>query len=234
MTMIARITAPCDRTGHAARRLLTAAFLLLTVTVPARADWTVAAYMGASFTRPSTLTITQGSGSREARGVHFDGRPFASPPYYGYRAGWRSREAFGIDVELIHLKVYAHAADLPPNVERFSMSHGLNLLLGNVTWRPAPQGRVQLEARAGAGVAIPHGESEIDGVAQEQYEVSSLALQGAAAIRLRLARQLGAFGEYKLTTAAPTVSVAGGRINGRYTSHHVAVGLEWVFSKRQD
>jgi hypothetical protein len=34
-----------------------------------------------------------------------------------------------------------------------------------------------------------------------------------------------AFVEYKLTTAAPAVSVASGTISGRYTSQHVAAGM---------
>ena len=55
MTMDARITAACDRTGHALLRALAAAFLLLTFVLPARADWTVAAYLGASLQTPDLL-----------------------------------------------------------------------------------------------------------------------------------------------------------------------------------
>ena len=227
--MAARITDACDRAGHTVARTLSAAVLLVALAAPATADWTVAAFIGASFTRPAALTLEQMSASTRSPDVHFAGKPFVSPPYYGYRAGWRPHGAFGVDAELIHLKVYARAGDLPPSVQRFSISHGLNLLFGDLTWAPRAHRRAHIELRAGAGVAIPHGESEIQHVTQEQYEVSSIALQGAAGLSVRVTRRLGAFGEYKLTTAAPAVSVAGGRINGRYTSQHAAFGLAWKF-----
>jgi lipid A oxidase len=227
--MAARIHNARDRAGHTVGRALSAALLLVALAAPANADWTVAAYIGASFTRPAALTLNQTPASTRIADVHFEGKPFASPPYYGYRAGWRRHGGIGVDAELIHLKVYARAADLPPIVQRFSVSHGLNLLLGDVTWAAPARRRAQFELRAGAGVAIPHGESEIQHVIQEQYEVSSLALQGAAGLSVRLTNRLSAFGEYKLTTAAPAVSVAGGHIKGRYTSQHAAFGLAWNF-----
>ncbi len=219
----------CDRPGHTIAGPAFTALFLVTLAAPARAEWTLAAYLGSSFTEPATLTLTQPSTSTRIPSVHFDAEPFASPPYYGYRAGWRGTRRFGVEAELIHLKVYAHRADLPLTVDRFSISHGLNLLLGNVTWRTRPERRVHLDVRAGAGIAIPHGESEISGVTREQYEVSSLALQAAAGPVVRLANHLSGFAEYKLTTAAPSVSVAGGHITGRYTSQHVAFGVAWIF-----
>ena len=75
--------------------------------------------------------------------------------YYGYRVLWtRLRQGrIGFEAELIHLKVYADTAapvsvrgrilDAPVDrtmrlgdvVERFSISHGLNLLFGNLVLR---------------------------------------------------------------------------------------------------
>jgi len=230
ITMMRTIAGTRDRPGHAVICLGGAALLLLLIAAsPARADWTLAAYLGSSFTQPATLTLVRGSASTRIPDVHFAAKPFVSPPYYGYRVGWRGRGALSVEAELIHVKVFARRTDLPAAVERFSISHGLNLVLGNVTWRARERGRAHFDIRAGAGVAIPHGESEIDGVAQEQYELSSLALQGGAALAVRLADHLDAFGEYKLTTAAPPVSVSGGHISGRYTSQHAAFGVSWTF-----
>ena len=110
-------------------------------------------------------------------------------------------------------------------VERFSISHGLNLLVGNVVWRQPIARRVRIAIRGGAGIAIPHGESRVNGVGQEQYEISSVALSGAVGPEFTLARHVRAFAEYKLSSAAPHVSVAGGTISGRYTSQHVAAGM---------
>lgn len=194
----------------------------------ARADWIASAYLGASFTAPAELTLDQPAADVHARfaDVHFDSKSFSSPPYYGYRILWTpAREPrAGIEAELIHLKVFARPASLGPSVERYSISHGLNLILGNVVWRQ-PLGTVRLVVRGGAGFAVPHGESRVDGIEQEQYEISSAAFQGAVGPEFALARHLRAFAEYKVTTAAPSVSVAGGSIHGRYTSQHLATGL---------
>jgi hypothetical protein len=74
-------------------------------------------------------------------------------------------------------------------------------------------------------VTIPHAESEIGGVTQGQYEWGSLALQAAIGTEVRVARRVRVLAEYKLTTSAPTVSVAGGTIQARYLSQHLAAGL---------
>lgn len=197
--------------------------------VPARAEWTAAAYLGASHTAPATLTVdlTSPQVHEVHDDVHFESRSFDSPQYFGYRGGWfPSADArIGIEGELTHLKVYAAEGALGPMVQRFSISHGLNLVLANVVWR-TPLGKgVQLTARAGAGFAMPHGESQILGVYQEQYEISSAAFQGAVGIEKRFRQHISAFGELKLTTASPKVHVSGGTIDGRYFSQHAAFGL---------
>ena len=96
---------------------------------------------------------------------------------------------------------------------------------GNVVWRQPLGTRARLAVRGGAGVSIPHGESRINSVNQEQYEISGLALEGTAGPEFQLGAHAGAFVEYKISTAAPRVSVSGGTIAGRYTSHHVAGGM---------
>jgi hypothetical protein len=202
---------------------------LLCWALPARADWTMAAFLGASHTNPATLELNlPASGIKHSfTSVSFDSESFESPPYYGYRLGWfpgRSSRV-GLEAELIHLKVFSNSASFSPIVQRFSISHGLNLLLGNVVWRLSRHARVGLQVRGGVGVAIPHGESVVLGIAQEQYEVSSIAVQGAAGPTVRVTRHLHAFGEFKVSSAAPNVSVAGGNVRGRYTSQHVAFGL---------
>jgi hypothetical protein len=206
-----------------------AAAFVAAAAIPVHGEWTAAAYLGASATAAAALTLDRPSAGvhLEWKHVPFESRSFASPPYYGYRLRWTpSREArAGVEAELIHLKVYARAGSLAPAVERFSISHGLNLILGNIVWRQ-PLGRgVRLAARAGAGVVVPHAESRVGGVDQEQYEISSAALQGAAGPEFAPTRHARAFVEYKVTTAAPTVGVAGGTIRGRYTSQHLAAGL---------
>jgi len=203
-----------------------AAAALLALPASASAEWYAQVYLGAGHTFPATLTLDQAASGVHSTftGVPLDGRSFETPPYYGYRGGWTSGR-LGFEAELTHLKVFARPGTLGPLVERFSISHGLNLLVGNAVWREPIARRVRIAIRGGAGIAIPHGESRIGGVDQEQYEVSSVALAGAAGVEFMLARHMQAFAEYKLSSAAPHVSVAGGTISGRYTSQHVAAGM---------
>ena len=201
--------------------------VLLASTQPARAEWTVAAYLGWNATAATTLTLDENGRATPFRDVTFDSRSLASPPYYGYRVRWlrwRGGQA-GVEAEFIHLKVYARAGTIGPPLERFSISHGLNLLLANAVWRQQVARGITLLLRGGAGVAVPHGESRVAGVDQEQYAISSAAWQAAAGPEFTTSAHTRAFVEYKITTAAPVVAVAGGTVAGRYTSQHLAAGL---------
>src|SRR5919108_6461247 len=174
-----------------ARIVLLSAVFLVSTPAAARADWTLAAYIGTAWTRSTTLTLDRGAlGQSTFTAVPFDSHSFEGPLYYGYRGGWFRRDSIaGIEGEAIHLKVFARPGALGPDVRRFSISHGLNLLFANAVLRQrvSPSRRVVATARLGAGFSVPHGESEIAGVEQQQYEVGSLALQAAGGVELRVA-----------------------------------------------
>jgi hypothetical protein len=240
--------------------LLTAAavILLLSSAPPAGADWVIAAFLGATRTGDATLRVEQPADGTavEARDVAFAGRAFESPFYYGYRVMWAParRDRFGVEAELIHLKVHADTAAivrtrgriggapgdrtirLAEIVERFSISHGLNLLLVNLVLRhplggdgPLRKRRFVLAIRAGAGPTLPHAESTIGGRTQEQYEWGRVAGQAAAGIECRVARDIAALVEYKLTATSQRVSVPAGTASATFVTQHVAAGLAWRF-----
>src|SRR6187401_3614290 len=81
----------------------------------ASAQWYVGLYLGAN--RTTTADITIDLPDRQTNltyeDVAFEARPFEAPQYYGYRVGkiLGAQKRFGIEVELIHLKVIAKAAD---------------------------------------------------------------------------------------------------------------------------
>ncbi len=225
------------------RQALLASVITISATPAAQAEWIIGAFAGTAHTVSSDVTLTPATGPPIVfHDVAFRGESFASPIYYGYRVGWfKSRAArVGVEAELIHLKVFAIVdrayatsgpgvtAKMSDVAQRLSMSHGLNLLLVNVVARRAlgATDRVQLMARGGIGPTLPHGESQIGGMFQEQYQWSSPALQASAGVLIHLTRILAATGEYKLTRAVPTIDVAGGgtaRIPA--LSDHLAVGL---------
>jgi len=214
----------------------------------ASAQWYVGLYLGANRTTKADITIDLPDRQTNLtyEDVAFEARPFAAPQYYGYRVGkiLGAQRRFGIEVELIHLKVIAKAADAYPvrgveqgatvdevsrmdaRVQRYSMTHGLNFGLVNfVIRRPLGNGRAVLVGRAGAGPTLPHAETTIATVPREQYEFGGLGVQLAGGVEFALGSRFSALGEYKFTRARPEIDVDGG--TGRMTArcHQMAFGL---------
>jgi hypothetical protein len=221
-----------------ARRLtpciLLAAALALGTPATANAQWYVGAYLGANATRPATvrLDLAEPPLALTYDDVHFAGRPFASPQYYGIRIGREVGRAgrFGVEVEFIHAKVIADPIDAI--VTRYAMSHGLNFLLVNLVARqPIAGGRAAFVARGGVGPTLPHAETTVFGVEREQYELGGVGWQAAAGVEVALARRLRVEGEYKFTFARPTITVAGGTGRTTAASHQVTFGLAVPFSR---
>jgi hypothetical protein len=114
----------------------------------------MAAYLGSAHTLASPVAISQPTlmTSLIFEGVRFEGRSFDPPLYYGGRGGYfmQSRPFLGIEAEFIHLKVFSNPAqqahvtgvhkgtpvdsELPLGeiVQRYSISHGVNLVLFNI------------------------------------------------------------------------------------------------------
>jgi hypothetical protein len=223
---------------------------------PAWADWTVAAYVGAASTRPAALALAQPALGTDLTiaPVAFRGESFTPPVYYGYRLGreWPGVPWLGIEAEFVHLKVYARTdrtarmegrwrgrpvdATMPIDdiVQAFSISHGVNLVLGNVVARlplgGAPAPRLRAAFRAGVGPTVPHAESTVEGVrAPEGYELGGPAWQAAAGLEARLTRGLFGVAEYKLTRTWQRATVAGGEATVTLVAHHAVFGLGWRF-----
>lgn len=238
------------------RVALLAGFLSLASCPPARADWTIAAFLGAGSTRPSSVRIDQPAfhTALTLDPIDYRGESFTSPVYYGYRVGWILPFAprLAVEAEFIHLKVFADTSAtvtvrgverdqtvnrqqrLDQTVQLFSISHGANFALANLVFRQPlvkhPRGdRVTVSARAGLGPTVPHAESTIDGAFQEQYELGSLGWQLAAGIEVRLMKGLHAIGEYKLTRTNQQVGVPGGHARTLLRTNHLVFGAGYRF-----
>jgi hypothetical protein len=172
------------------------------------------------------------------------------PPFYyaGRVAFFPASGWFGLEGELVHLKVVADTARqvrfegvvraeatdavrlLSSLVQRFSITHGVNLLLVNAVARRTAQvsgnlpPRWILTGRVGAGTSLPHPESTVDGLSLERYEWGSFSAQAAAGMELRLTTRLYLSGEYKLTRTAQDVSVAAGSARTPLVTHHAVAG----------
>jgi hypothetical protein len=218
----------------------------------------ITAYLGGTRTTSSSLTISQPAlGTRITfADVHFDGQSFDFPLYYGGRGSYfLPRLPFiGIEGEFIHLKVFADTRrrvqatgtfgraiinrELPLDqfVQRYSISHGVNLLLFNVAGRYGvqrspdhPAGRFILTGRFGIGPTFPHTETVIAGQKQEQYEVGRAAWQLAGGVEVHLWRGLYALGEYKFTRTRQRGKIFAGEAESLLRTHHGVFGLSYHF-----
>jgi lipid A oxidase len=238
---------------------LFAVLFLLVPVRPAGAEWVIAGYFGIAATSRTYLAVTQSASHTSVRfdPVDYEGRSFTLPPYYGYRGayffvspGW-----FGLEGEVIHMKVFARTGEIVPAsgtidgapiaaavpldglVQRFSISHGQNMLLVNAVARHAfgecgdfRTARLVALARVGAGPTLPHVESTIGGVADERYERGSFGFQAAGGVELLLWKKLHVLAEYKLTRCRQSVrAAAGASVETLLTSHHFVFGASWHF-----
>ena len=220
----------------------------------AEAQWYFAGYLGANSTRPAdvSLDVPAANLSMTFRDVEFDAHPFESPQYYGWRLGklFAAGGRVGVEFEFIHLKVIGvtdanYAVDtnngsvpFPPGapmnaiVERYSMTHGLNFVVGNLVVRqPLGSGRAAFVGRAGGGGTIPHTETTVLGGSVDKYEAGGFGFHAAAGLDVQLNGRLSFVAEYKFTRASPDISIAGGTGQTTAASHHVAFGLAFGLSR---
>ncbi len=228
---------------------------LLAICPPASAQWVASVYLGASHTQPAALTISQPALNTAVQfsDIAFAGRSFSPPLYYGYTVAHFWRERFGIEGELIHLKVYGQM-ERPATVEgavqgapasgrivpativaQFDITHGVNPIVANFVLRqgsgPGRDGRrrAYLLVRAGAGITVPHHENTVSGVHSEYYQPGRPVIQTGAGGELRLWRGLYASAQYKFTWTRQRVDVADGTASVALRSHHAALGFAWHF-----
>ena len=194
------------------------------------AEWIFAVYLGTAHTERAALAFSRPPVTFAS--VDFRAESWRPPLYYGYRVAFfpRPQSRLGVEGEFTHLKLYAVLPDRA-QVQRFSMSHGLNFVLVNIAARrtlpTSLRVPLRLTARAGAGPTVPHVESTIAGVPQEGYQAGSIALHTGGGVEIPVRRHVAVIAEYKLTRVHEDVAAAGGRARGVFLSHHATAGVAW-------
>lgn len=217
----------------------------------ATAQWAATGYIGVAHTLNSSLTIHQPALGTDIHfsNISYNGESFQPPLYYGVRGGHLFHRRWGAEIEFTHLKVFANV-DQPSTVtgtlngvpvdsrmvvntivQRFSISHGVNLLLANGVFRQElwhsnneEPGRMYFSLRLGAGATIPHAESTIQGRIDEHYQVGSTVFQFAGNIEFRVCKRLYWMGEYKFTRTHEEVGVNSGNAVTLLQSNHIVTG----------
>ena len=191
-------------------------------TSPAQ-QWRIAAGVGLALNAPLPLTIRQDSAATIRLRARFATHAFARPLYYLVRIE-RVRRERSWGAELVHHKLYLE--NKPPEVQRFDISHGFNLL--SVSYG-VERGRGF--GRFGLGAVLTHPENVIRGrtLAEPQHLLGGYYFSGPMAqLALGVAGgdRLGAFGETKLVGAHARVPVAGGSSQFWHLSAHAIGGLQ--------
>jgi hypothetical protein len=203
--------------------------LLATPGSVASAGWSLQLGFGGAWNAPMPLVIRQ-SGREDLRvTARYDARPLEAPPYYVVRIGrWAGDAEWSL--ELVHHKLYL--SNPPPDVDRFSVSHGYNLIL---LGRTLLLGR-GFRSRIGGGMVIAHPESRVRGEDLPEdggplgggYHLSGVA--ASADLEWPLRHRSGAFlsPEARLTAAWARVPVARGDADVPSVAVHgtLVVGFE--------
>ncbi len=184
-------------------------------------EWQNGGYFGIPYTYPSDIRFEKlGATDLTVHGVHWDGKPFKSPIYYGLRSiRWNGRQ--GTMVDFTHSKAIAQPDQSisfsgtrngrpagPPaatgaTFRHLEFSHGHNMLtlnrlfrLGQITPAILPY------VGAGFGASLPHTEIQFTDEEKRTYEYQYAGPVGqvVAGFEIRLPR-MSVFIEYKFSLA---------------------------------
>jgi len=121
-------------------------------------------------------------------------------------------------------------------IDAFSISHGLNFLTADAMYRwflgergKTFAGRFQPYVGFGIGAAIPHVESQLNGIAYEKYQWHGPGVQGFTGLNFDLTRHWAIFAEYKFSYVDLDVRVPNGLISLTPLMHHLAAGISLRF-----
>ena len=192
---------------------------------PRAPRWSIELFGGTAASLRTPLRIRQAELPSLAFTARYRTRPWSGSPYYAYRVGrWTGRNAG--ELELVHHKLYLRGG--PPEVQRFEVTHGYNLLLANRAVREQWG-----EVRLGLGPVIAHAENVVRGRALESdrgglwggYRLAGAAAQLALSRRVALGSGWSLIGEGKATAAYARVPVAGGHASVPNVAAHALLGV---------
>lgn len=228
------------------------ALLATACCAPSFAETSFSMYLGASRTAGSDLHIVQPRLGTDlvAHDVQWSARPFKPAPYYGLRVTHfpTAESRWGASLDFTHYKIYAQAArasgvqgawantavagtaPLAQYVQRFELSHGVNMLSANVLYRwTLPRlGSGRLQPYVGAGLAgyLPHAESTVGAVPHEAgYHLAGLGVHLQAGAQYRLTERVAVFVEAKYDRGRAKVDVAAGTAQTALRTMHLVSGI---------
>lgn len=192
-------------------------------------NWVMEHQIGYAEQFRSPLTIEQDGQPDIELTAEWDTKSLEMPPYWSMRTGkWDGDTAW--EAELIHLKIFLE--NKPSEVQRFGISHGHNLLFANRAWKYG-----SFKLRAGVGLTISHPEvtirnvrhNEDSGFADQGYQVSGVAIQGAGQYELPIYGPVHLVSELKLFSSYSVVRLDFGSATVPLFGVHALLGLGFHF-----
>jgi len=210
-------------------------FFIWNYSVNGQTKWSFEFCGGAPYNIPSHIKIHQtGFNDLTISNAQFYSEPFALPPYWDWRF-CQIRNNRIIELEAIHQKLYL--SNKPPEVKRFSISHGFNLFFINY----GKINKANCIFRAGLGAVFAHPETEIRGYAFEDkgaflntiYYLSVPAINLSAGKRWYFIKRLYFNTEIKTTLAYAKIPVALGYAKVFTSSVQLVAGLGINFVSKE-
>jgi lipid A oxidase len=215
------------------------------------AELRLSAYSGAAETLDTDVEFEQDGGTAVSfEDLSWDGKSFKSPIYYGFRLSyWFDRApSWGLGLDFNHAKMIADTDEivavngtraganvtgrerLSRTLSKLELSHGHNLLTLNGLYRFSPADRFEAYVGLGIGAAVPHVETETDGIETSEYQLAGPAAQGLLGASADVVGHLSAFIEYKLTYADIDADLQdGGSLHVEPWTNHFIFGLSLDF-----
>lgn len=199
--------------------------------LPARAEMQLSIYSGYQTAPHSTVDVTGGT----SFAAGWEGKSFASPPYYGVRGTWwlenLNRPNIGLSIDFSHAKVYADGETLrkSPGWTHFEFTDGINLITANALYRFQEPGRAWTPyVGAGAGINVPHVEVTRPSGRTFDYQVGGATLQAQAGVEYRFSGNWSVFAEYKGNYSFVNVDIdSGDKLKTRIITNAVNIGLSY-------
>ncbi len=197
--------------------------------------WSFELQFGGVYSLDLPLTIKQ-DGHPDIIIEHADyySEPFIGPPYWNIRLSkWFKKKS--IELEFVHHKFYLR--NTPPEVQRFGISHGYNMLFLN-------HGRQlgKYIVRAGIGTAFIHAESTIRGMKYPEesgldlsgHKIRGLTFNLSCARHFRLNKTFFVNAEAKVHAAFANAPVVNGYARVNIVAFQLILGPGVNWCVRQD
>ncbi len=221
-----------------AKLLATLAFVALPTF--AAAEFEISGYTGIQEAPHAKVTGNDPSNTLNSGVLDFtagwEGKPFAMPPYYGFRGTWWRTDSLGFGIEYTHSKVYADAETLAAaRYDRFELTDGINILTANATYRwndKWASGAVTPYVGGGLGFTFPHVDIEATdgGPHTWEYQITGAAARLYAGAKYDLSETWAVFGEYQFTYSKQDIDLDnGGNVQFNLITNALNVGLSYTF-----